>query len=139
MPFFLWTLFSLVIYTSGLVIIVRVTPMLLVRRFDEGLFMALAALDLIGGICAFGAIVITLAIFNGEIPIRVMDFLLLLGIVFVAVLMSRRSLRPLRGAVRGSRYYSASVQVSQVSCVLAGIYCLVLAVAALYYMVLLFR
>jgi hypothetical protein len=128
MPFFLWTLASLVAYAIGLVLVIRVTPLLLLRNYDGGLFMGIAALDLMGGMLAFSAIVVTLAVFNGEIAIRAMDFLLLLGILFVAGRMSLRSFRSQR-----------LVDRVPLSCILAGTYGVLLSLAALYYMVLLFK
>src|SRR5579863_3419773 len=81
MPFALWTLLSLVVYVGGLVILVWVTPHLLVRSSDEGLFMGIAAADIFGGMLAFGAVTITFGIFSGNFGSRVLDFFLLIGIL----------------------------------------------------------
>jgi len=127
MPFALWTLLSLVAYVGGLVILVWVTPHLLVRSFDEGLFMGIAAADIFGGMLAFGAVTITFGIFSGNFGSRVLDFFLLIGILIAGGRMSIRSFR--------SRHYSGT---SVSSCVVAGSYGVFLALAALFYLVMLF-
>lgn len=124
---FLWVVVSLIAYIGGLVIIWQVTPRLLGRSFDEGLFMAIAALDIVGALLAFGGVVVTFAFFNGAIGIRIMDFLLLIGILLLGVRMAWFSFRP--------RLLANTVRVSQV---IAGVYCLCLALAALYYIVQMF-
>ena len=90
----LWTVFSLIAYICGLVIILNVTPRLCKLAFDEGLFMAIAAADVFGAIFAFGAVGITFAVFNGVFAIRLLDFFLLAGIFIVSIRMTLRSLRP---------------------------------------------
>ncbi|MBV8822325.1 MAG: hypothetical protein JO123_06000, partial [Ktedonobacteraceae bacterium] len=66
----LWTLISIVIYIGGLVIIARMTPMMPSHAFDEGVFMGLAALAILGALLAFGAIVVTYFLFSGNIGVR---------------------------------------------------------------------
>ena len=127
MSYFLWIIGSLIAYIGGLVIIWRVTPRLLWRSYDEGLFMVIAALDIVGALLAFGAVVITFALFNGAIGIRIMDFLLLVGILIVT---ARMTLLCLSSRLRGKTF--------RVSRILAGIYCLCLAIAAVYYIVQMF-
>lgn len=127
MSYFLWVLASLIAYVGGIVIIWRITPRLLFRSYDEGLFMAIAALDIVGALLAFGAVVITFALFNGAIGIRLMDFLLLVGILFSGFRMAWLSYRP--------RLLQDTFRVSRI---IAGVYCLCLALAALYYMVQIF-
>src|SRR6266566_3457918 len=119
MLYVLWTLASLIAYVCGLIILVKVTPLLLSRSYDEGLFMAIAAGDVFGGLFVFGAVALTFALFSGSFAIRVLDFLLLVGIIIVSARLSYISFR------RASR-------------IVAGTYCLFLVLAALYYMVLLF-
>jgi hypothetical protein len=118
---FLLTLACLIAYTGGLVILIKVTPRLLFLSYDEGMFMGIAAADVIGAILVFGAVGFTFALFNGNIPIRVLDFLLLVGILIVGIRLSLRSFRPrnMKGMVPASR-------------VIAGSYCFLLFVAALY-------
>src|SRR2546425_3155309 len=84
MPYVLWTLASLIAYAGGLIVIMRVTPLLLSRSFDELWFTGIAVIDIIGAILAFGAVVVTYSLFSGNFAVKVLDFLLLAGIVFVA-------------------------------------------------------
>lgn len=123
----IWTLIGLVAYICGLVIIVAVTPRLWRLRFDEGLFMAIAAADVLGGILAFAPIGITFALFNGTFGIKALDFLLLVGIFIVGLCMSLRSFR--------TRYKGGTFQLSRI---LVGSYSLLLVAAAVYSIVLLF-
>lgn len=127
MSYFLWTLGSIVAYVGGVMIILRVTPRLLQRKFDEGLFMGIAALDVLGALLVFSAVVITLAVFSGALAIRILDFLLLLGILVIAARTALSSFRP---RIEAGTFLSSRV--------IAGIYCLALAVAAFSYIVLLF-
>jgi hypothetical protein len=101
----LWTIFSLLAYVAGVVIILNVTPRLCRRAFDDSLFMAIATADVFGAIFAFGAVGITFAVFNGVFAIKVLDFFLLCGIFIVSIRMTLRSLRPSStwGTVRFSR------------------------------------
>jgi hypothetical protein len=128
MSYFLWTLGSIVAYIGGLMIILRVTPRLLQRKFDEGLFMGMAALDVLGAILVFSAVVITLAVFSGAIAVRALDFLLLLGVLIIA---GRTALSSFRPRIETGTFLSSRV--------IAGMYCLALAIAAFSYIVLLFR
>lgn len=123
----IWTLIGLVAYICGLVMIVAVTPRLWRLRFDEGLFMAFAAADVLGGILAFAPIGITFALFNGTFGIKALDFLLLVGIFIVGLGMSLRSFR--------TRYKGGTFQLSRI---LVGSYSLLLVAAAVYSIVLLF-
>jgi hypothetical protein len=127
MPFVLWTLLCLIAYIGGLVILVWVTPYLLARSYDEGLFMGIAAADVFGAMLAFGAVAITFGIFSGNFGSKILDFLLLIGILIVGGRMSLRSFR--------SRYYSGTYRSS---CIVAGSYGVFLALAALFYIVMLF-
>src|SRR5712692_117864 len=126
MLFVLGTLASFIVYVGGLVIVTKVTPLLLPRRFDEGWFMLIAAADIVGGIFIFAAVMVTFALF-GNVFIKVVDFLLLVGALIVAVRMSFRSFRP-----------RSTADTFLVSRVLAGSYCALLGVAAIYIAVLLF-
>jgi hypothetical protein len=122
---FLWVLVSIVVYVGGLVIIVRVTPRLLLHSFDEMFFMGGAALDILGALLVFGAIVLTFAMFNGAFPVRVLDFLLLLGILAVTARTALYCIRPRMGATPVSR-------------ALTGGYGFLLAAASIFYIVQLF-
>lgn len=123
MSFVLWTFASLIAYVSGLVILLRVTPMLLSRAYDEGLFMAIAAGDIFGGIFAFGAVAVTFGLFNGTFAIRVLDFFLLVGVLAVCAWLSYTSFR---------RYRARANSISRI---IAGTYCFFLALAAFYYII----
>ncbi len=118
---FLLTLACLIAYVGGLVILIKITPRLLFLSFDEGLFLGIAAADVFGAILTFGAVGVTFALFNGNIPIRVLDFLLLVGILIVGIRMSLRSFR--------SPNIKGTFPVSRV---IAGSYCFLLFVTALY-------
>jgi predicted membrane-bound mannosyltransferase len=121
MSYVLWTLLSFVAYIGGLITLVKVTPMLPSRSFDEGFFMGLAAVDIIGAVLAFGAVFVTFAVFTGTLAIRIFDFLLLVGILIIAIRLTFQSLRP--------RVTSGTFRVSRV---LAGGYGLFLVLAAFF-------
>ncbi len=127
MSFALWTLLCLIAYIGGLVILVWVTPHLLARSYDEGMFMGIAAADVFGGMLAFGAVAITFGIFSGNFGSKILDFLLLIGILIVGGRMSLRSFR--------SRSFSGTYLTS---CIIVGSYGAFLALAALFYIVMLF-
>jgi len=129
MLFVLGTLASLIAYIGGLFIVIKVTPLLLFRQYDEGLFMGIAAADIFGGILAFAAVMVTFALFNGtqNVITRVFDTVLLVGIFLIAVRMSLHSIRP--------RTVAGTFLVSRI---LAGSFCLLLILAAIYAIVLLF-
>jgi hypothetical protein len=123
---FLWTLLSLVAYIGGLILIVKVTPRLLFRTYDEPWFMGFAVLDILGALLIFGGIVVSLAIFNGALGIKSLDFILL---VVVIIITARLALSCFRNYRRG---------VQPVSRYGAGFFCLFLSLAAIYYIVQLF-
>lgn len=126
---FVLGLASLIAYIGGLFIVIKVTPLLLFRQYDEGLFMGIAVADIVGGILAFAAVMVTFALFNGTqyVITRIFDTVLLVGIFLIAVRMSLHSFRP--------RIVAGTFRVSRV---LAGGFCLLLTIAALYAIVLLF-
>ena len=123
----LWTLIGLVAYVCGLWIVITMTPRLLKLRYDEGLFMGIAAADVLGGMMAFAPLAITFALFNGSFGVKILDFLLLVGIFYVGLRMSLHSFRP--------RSIGGTFRVSRV---LVGSYCLLLLAASVYCIVLLF-
>lgn len=129
MMFFLGTLVCLLAYAGGLIIVTKVTPQLFIRSYDEGLFMGIAAADVIGGILAFGAVAFIYGLLNGAVNLgtRVFDFLLLVGIFIIAARMSFRSF--------GARNKAGTFLASRI---IAGVYSLLLAAAAVYAIVLLF-
>ena len=125
MSYVLWTLASLIAYIGGLIILVKVTPLLLLRSYDEGMFMAIAAGDVFGGLFVFGAVTLTFALFSGSFAVRVLDFLLVVGIIVVSARLSYTSFR------------SSMLRKNRASSMIAGSYCFLLVLAAFYYLVLL--
>src|SRR6266516_3908969 len=121
MAYVLWTFASLIAYVAGLVLLMKVTPMLLSRAYDEGLFMAIAAGDIFGGIFVFAAVAVTFGLFGGNLGISILDFFLLIGILIVCIRLSYISFRRYRA------------KINSLSRIIAGTYCLLLALAALYY------
>lgn len=129
MMFFLGTLACLLAYAGGLIIVNKVTPQLFIRSYDEGLFMGIAAADVMGGLLAFGAVAFIYGLLNGAVNLgtRILDFLLLAGIFIIAARMSFRSF--------GARNKVGTFLVSRI---IAGVYSTLLAAAAIYAIVLLF-
>ncbi len=127
MQFVLWVLVSLVGYAAGVFVLLRVTPMLLRRRYDEGFFMGIAALDIFGALLAFAGIIVPLLLFSGALGIRIFAVLLLLGILFVAVRLALRSFQP--------RITAGTFRVSRI---IAGSYSIFLVLASLYYVIQIF-
>jgi hypothetical protein len=119
------SLLSIFAYIVGLVLIWKITPRLLSHSFDELVFVGIATLDILGAGLAFGAIVVTLGLFNGSIAIKLIDLLLLVGIFAVSIRMASYCLRP-------------GVKAFWLSQWLAGAYCLFLVCAAGYYTIQLF-
>jgi hypothetical protein len=128
MTVFLWALFSVIAYIGGLYLMLRTTPMLLARSYDEGLFMVIAAGDILGAILAFGAIVVMYADFNATIVIKIIDFILLIGILLITARLALFSLRP--------RYIKGTNKISRIA---TGMYCLALVAATIYYMYQIFQ
>jgi hypothetical protein len=124
----LWTVFSLIAYVCGLVIILNVTPRLCKLAFDEGLFMVIAAADVFGAIFAFGAVEVTFAAFNGTLAIRVLDFFLLVGLFIVGLRVTLSSLRP-----------RSTWETVRLSRILAGSFGIFLLLAAFFSLVFLFK
>lgn len=124
MQYTLWVFVSLVAYIAGVVVLLRVTPMLLHRHYDEGLFMGIAAIAISGALLAFGGTIIPLAIFSGALGARILDVFLLIVLLLVAVHLARRSFR--------SR---VTVDTFRISRIITGTYSIFLAVATLYYIV----
>lgn len=115
------TILCIIAYIAGIVVLLRITPQLVKRKYDEGIFMAVAAADVVGGLLVFSAVGITFALYNGTGAVRVFDFFLLAIIFGVALRLAFRCFRP--------RY---RVGIERVSSILAGSYCVLLVAAALY-------
>lgn len=116
---------SILAYIVGLVMIWKMTPRLLLHSFDEFVFVGIAILAILGAVLAFGAIAVTLGLFNGSLAIKIIDVLLMIGIFIVSIRMALYALRP----------HAKTFWISQW---LAGAYCLFLVIAAVYYTVQLF-
>lgn len=126
MTYVLWTVLSILAYVAGLILITRATPRLLLRSYDEGWFIGIAALDIVGALLVFGAITLTYFFFSGAFAVKVLDFVLLLGVLFVGVRVALSSFRSqMRGTFRVSR-------------IVAGTYGIFLGFAACYTLVSLF-
>ncbi|WP_052888952.1 hypothetical protein [Thermogemmatispora carboxidivorans] len=129
MSIFLFILLGLLVYIAALVVLTRATARLRYYRFDEAGFLGMAALDIVAGILLFSAVATPLVLLTGNnveiIEGHVLALLLLLGVVLVAGVMAWRSLG-----------WTPSSQT--LSRLLGGLYCLLLAVAALVCMVLIF-
>src|SRR5689334_22929152 len=126
MPPILWFFLSIIAYVGGMIIFWKVTSRLFAMAFDEGLFMALAALDILGGLLAFSGVVVSLTAFSGALGMKIVNFFLLLGIFWLALRMTLRSFRRSTKAIRFGH-------------ILAGSYSLFLSVASVFAIVQLFR
>jgi len=127
MQAFLWLLVCLVAYIVGLVIIVRITRRLLFCSYDDVKFMAFAVLDILGAFLVFGSIVISLGIFDGNVGIRSLDFILLVVVILITASVAFSCFRNGRQGVQFISRYGASI------------FCLFLSLAALYEIVGLFQ
>lgn len=127
------TILCLLAYVGGIVLLWKVTPRLLRHKFDEMSFMGIAAADILGGLLVFGAVGVMFALFNGALGIRIFDFILLAIIAGVSGRLAYRSFFPWRNPnpLRGS-------EAEKPSSILAGSYCVLLVVAALYTLVMMF-
>lgn len=126
MSYTLWTFLCLAAYIIGIVILLVVTPRILRCSYDQPAFTGFAVLEIFGGLAVFGAVTITYGLFSGSFAIKLLDFLLMVGMLIVGGSLSYRSFRSRqRDAVRSTR-------------IIAGIFFLLLALAALYYLALLF-
>jgi hypothetical protein len=123
----LWVIVSLIAYIGGLSLLMSITPRLLRRSYDEMVFMGQAILVILGALLAFGAVAVTFGIFNGVLGVRILDFALLAGIVLVGALRSWTSFHP--------PYARTTFAPSRIG---AGLFCLCLVLAAVYYIVSLF-
>ncbi len=127
MPLFLETLLSLVAYIVGLVLILKATPRLLFRSYDEIRFMVLAVLAILGAFLTFGGIVVSLAVWDGNIGIKAVDFILLVLVILIT------------GRMAVSCFRNTKQDVQFVSRYAAGVFCLFLSLSAVYYIVALFK
>ena len=117
-------------YIGGLILLVKVTPGLIKRAFDEALFIGVAAAAVLGAMLSFGGIGVIYAVANGALVARVFDALLLIILGIIALRTSIGAFRP--------RYYN-SLGTYRASRVMAGSFFLALVVAAVVVLVLLFQ
>lgn len=126
----LLTLGCIAAYIIGLILLVKIMPGLLRRAYDDALFIGVAAGAVLGAMLAFGAIGVTYTIFSGNLLIRVFDAILLILLLII-------TLRTAAGAFRPR--YGIGVGTYRVSRIMTGSFFLVLAAAAVYILVLLFK
>ncbi len=124
---FLLVVLCLAAYGGGLVVLRNVTPLLLKRRFDDVLFMGLAAVLILGSLLLFAPIGVMFAFFNSTTPVRVVDTILLLAMVIVVTRITFRCFRP-----------GYKMEVVRLSGILAGSYYLLVMGLAIYAIVLMF-
>lgn len=126
----LLTLGCLVAYIAGLVLLVRVTPGLITRAFDDALFIGVAAAAIFGAMLSFGAIGVISAVANGALIARVLGALLLLIQGIITLRSGLNTLRP---------RYDVNQGTYRVSRMMAGSFFLALTAASLAVLVLLLR
>lgn len=126
-----WTLtvLSLIGYIAGLVILVKVTPALVKRSYDEALFIVIAAAAIAGIMLAFSAVGVTYSVFSGSLVVRSLDALLLLILFIVVIRTSLSAFRP---------RYGIGIGTYSLSRIMVGSFFLIVALAALCLLVLLF-
>lgn len=124
---FLLVVLCLAAYGGGLVVLRNVTPLLLKRRFDDVLFMGLAAVLILGSLLAFAPIGVIFAFFNSTTSVRIVDTILLLVMVIVVTRITFRCFRP-----------GYKMEVVRLSGILAGSYYLLVLGLAIYAIVLMF-
>ncbi len=123
------TLGCIVVYIGGLILLVKITPSLIKRAYDEALFIGIAAGAVFGAMLAFGAIGITYSVFNGGLSVRIFDALLLIILGIVALRTSIATFRP---------RYDSNLGTRRTSRIMAGSFFLALAATAVVVLVLLF-
>ncbi len=130
MPVALIIIIGLIAYVCGLVIIVKATPYVTTHTYDEGAFMGVAILEVLGGIFIFAGVAAPLALLTGSSVAvwggRILAFCLLVGILIVGTRTALHSFRRRPGTYGLSR-------------ALAGTYSLLLLAAAVFCLILLFQ
>lgn len=126
----LLTLGCIVAYIGGLFLLVRVTPRLIKRAFDDALFIGVAAAAIFGAMLSFGAIGVIFAIANGALIARVFDGLLL-------IIQGITTLRTGIGVLRPR--YDLNLGTYRASRIMTGSFFLALAAASVVVLVLLFQ
>jgi hypothetical protein len=124
------TLFCIVAYSAGIFLLIYSTRRILRYTYDDMFFMAIAALEIMGGLLVFAPVGITFALFNASPVIRFVDFILL---AFIIGLSARQAWRCFRPWSHPNPLRSAST--IRLTGILTGSYFLLLIVAALYALV----
>src|SRR5215469_14677413 len=109
MQTFLEAFVSLVAYVVGLILIVKVTSRLRVCAYDDPWFMVFAVLEILGALLILGAVVVLLAIFNANIGIRSLDFILLVVVILISGRMAFSCLRKSKQDVQPISRYGAGI------------------------------
>lgn len=120
----------IIAYIIGLFLLVKVTPGLIKRAFDDALFIGVAAGAVFGAMLSFGGIGVIYAVSNGATLARVFDALLLIILGIVALRTSISVFRP---------RYDSNLGTYRTSRILAGGFFLALVAAALVVLALLFQ
>ena len=110
-----------VAYILGLILLVKITPGLIKRAFDEALFIGVAAGAVFGAMLSFGAIGVLYAVANGATLARIFDALLLIILGIVALRTSINVFRP---------RYDSNLGTYRASRIMAGSFFLALVAAA---------
>lgn len=119
----------IVAYIIGLILLVKVTPSLIRRAFDDALFIGVAAVAIFSAMLVFGAVGVIYTVFNGAIPVRVFDALLLVILGAVTLRTSFATFRP---------RYDINLGTYRASRIMAGSFFLALTAAAAAVLILLF-
>ncbi len=119
---FLWILVSLAAYAAGLFLMSRMAPLIVSHPFDDVVFMSSSIGEVVGGILAFIGILLPFAVFNGNVFVRILDFILLIGLLLISARAAIRSFRTDK-AFRFSRGFVIGFGVLLCA---AAVYCLVL-------------
>src|SRR5258708_35972867 len=89
----LFTIASIIAYIVGIILQFRTAPRLLRRRYDEALFIAVAAGPIVGAMLCFAAVGVTFAAFSGTALVLTLDIVLLAILCLVALIIAIRSFR----------------------------------------------
>lgn len=118
-----WTLtfVSLGIYIVGLIMLTRSSSSIVRRAFDEALFTAVSAIAILGAMLTFTAVAVTYFAWSGSFGARLLDIILLFILFIITIRTSFSTFRPRSGIGIGSY---------RISRVMAGIFYLLLSIAA---------
>lgn len=88
------TLLCMVAYVAGVFLLIYSTRRIIRYTYDDMFFMAIAALEIIGGLLVFAPVAVMFALFNASFVIRFVDFFLLAFIIGLAARQAWRCFRP---------------------------------------------